>query len=136
MKKMITMILATAVTFAFVGCSSDGLKEQQLPFHFDDADYLLIDNGAPENAVRITDKDVLQTYSQEFNSHKYVKTGQSSDDRYDYRLVWYDANDQSLATIYIIQENGYKIRYDGADYKVAADLNINQELYQNLFESM
>lgn len=134
MKRPIAFIIALIVALSLAGCSSDGLKERRLHFNFDNADYLLIYNGQSENAVKITDEGILQSYADEFNSHKYVKTGKPSDVDYFYRFEWYDVDNQKVESIFITEENGYKIRYNGENYKVGDDLNIKQELYQNLFE--
>lgn len=131
MKKSMKKLLATALLLTLLasGCSGEGLKEKKLAFSFDDAAYLLIDSGEPEKAVKITDKDRLQEYADEFRSHKYVKQGETSTGEYCYRLVWYDEKDQAVETVFIIQENGYRIGHDGSNYKVGADLCINKDLF-------
>lgn len=128
MKKLVAFFTLFAVTFAFAGCSNDGWNEKRLRFKFDNAAYLLINNGKPENAVKITDQDILRTYADEFRSHKYVKTAKASNADYYYEFEWYDGDDQKIESLCITEENGYKIRYNGEDYKIGADLNIKQEL--------
>ncbi len=134
MRKSVRIVLIFLLAFSLYGCSNDGLKEKRLQFSFDKAEYLIVDNGKPDFAVRIVDKDTLEELANEFNAHKYVNTSAASDDDYIYKLEWYDNNDQIVETLFIIQENGYKIRYNGNDYKVGADQNIDTVRFRDLFE--
>ena len=139
MKKRVYIItlLLFVMALLLAGCSGDGFfSTRRIHFHFKNAEYLQIDNGKPEYTIKITDKDALQKYMEEFESHRYVKLKGQPGDKYCYRLVWYDSEDQVLETISIEEENGHVISHNGKSYKVALDHNIDPELFQSfLFEA-
>ncbi len=134
MRKTLIILLSLILLFSLCGCTGEGLNGEILHFGFENAEYLLIDAGTAESTVKITDKNRLHSYAEEFGSHKYIKTITTEDDSYCYSFEWYDGNGMLTARIYIIEENGYQIRFDGEDYRVAGDRNIRKELYQDLFE--
>ena len=139
MKRRVCIITLFILVVALLlgGCSNEGpFRTGRIHFSFKNAEYLQIDNGKPEYTITITDKDALQKYSKEFDSHKYVKLSGQPGDKYCYRIVWYDSDDQILETINIEEENGHVISHNGKSYKVALDHNIDPELFQSfLFEA-
>lgn len=90
-------------------------------------------SGSTGQKIVVKDADSVQKVMDDIESLSYEKKG-SSDGYvgYAYSIRFYNENYDELEMIYITEENGHQISYDGYFYLVEADLNINVDYLEEL----
>ena len=129
MKKLIALVLALACVLSIVGYFN-----KYMTFHIGAASKINIKSGLTDDEVTVVNNEFIQRITENINSLRYVKTS-ATDGKVDfvYMLTWFDAEDNQIARITMTEENGYQINHDGYYYKVDADLCIDAELIDAMF---
>lgn len=87
--------------------------------------YIEVMSGLTGQRIKVKDADCVQKVMDDIESLKYEKKNAVEEVGYAYRIRFYNENDDELGRIFITEENGHQISYDGYYYLVEADQNIN-----------
>lgn len=87
--------------------------------------YIEVMSGLTGQRIKVKDADSVQKVMDDIESLKYEKKNAVEEVGYAYRIRFYNENDDELGRIFITEENGHQISYDGYYYLVEADQNIN-----------
>ena len=96
--------------------------------------HLEVMSGLTGQKITIKDADSVQKVMDDIESLKYEKKKAVEEVGYAYRIRFYNENDDILGRIYITEENGHQISYDGYYYLVEADQNINVNFLEELLK--
>ena len=94
--------------------------------------YIEVMSGLTGQRIKVKDADSVQKVMDDIESLKYEKKKAVEEVGYAYRIRFYNENDDILGRIYITEENGHQISYDGYYYLVEADQNINVDYLEEL----
>ena len=94
--------------------------------------YIEVMSGLTGQRIKVKDADSVQKVMDDIESLKYKKKNSVEEVGYAYRIRFYNENDDELGRIFITEENGHQISYDGYYYLVEADQNINVEYLEEL----
>ena len=96
--------------------------------------YIEVMSGLTGQRIKVKDADSVQKVMDDIESLKYEKKKAVEEVGYAYRIRFYNENDDILGRIYITEENGHQISYDGYYYLVGADQNINVDFWEELLK--
>ena len=96
--------------------------------------YIEVMSGLTGQRIKVKDADSVQKVMDNIESLKYEKKKAVEEVGYAYRIRFYNENDDILGRIYITEENGHQISYDGYYYLVGADQNINVDFWEELLK--
>ena len=96
--------------------------------------YIEVMSGLTGQRIKVKDADSVQKVMDDIESLKYEKKKTVEEVGYAYRIRFYNENDDILGRIYITEENGHQISYDGYYYLVGADQNINVNFLEELLK--
>lgn len=96
--------------------------------------YIEVMSGLTGQRIKVKDTDSVQKVMDDIESLKYKKKNAVEEVGYAYRIRFYNENDDELGRIFITEENGHQISYDGYYYLVEADLNINVDFLEELLK--
>ena len=96
--------------------------------------YIEVMSGLTGQRIKVKDADSVQKVMDDIESLKYEKKKAVEEVGYAYRIRFYNENDDILGRIYITEENGHQISYDGYYYLVEADQNINVNFLEELLQ--
>ena len=96
--------------------------------------YIEVMSGLTGQRIKVKDADSVQKVMDDIESLKYEKKKAVEEVGYAYRIRFYNENDDILGRIYITEENGHQISYDGYYYLVEADQNINVNFLEELLK--
>ena len=96
--------------------------------------YIEVMSGLTGQRIKVKDADSVQKVMDDIESLKYEKKNAVEEVGYAYRIRFYNENDDELGRIFITEENGHQISYDGYYYLVEADLNINVDFLEELLK--
>lgn len=91
-------------------------------------------SGLTGQKITVKDADSVQKVMDDIESLNYEKKGAVEEVGYAYRIRFYNENYDELGRIFITEENGHQISYDGYYYLVEADLNINVDYLEELLK--
>ena len=94
--------------------------------------YIEVMSGLTGQRIKVKDADSVQKVMDDIESLKYKKKNSVEEVGYAYRIRFYNENDDELGRIFITEENGHQISYDGYYYLVEADQNINVDYLEEL----
>lgn len=94
--------------------------------------YIEVMSGLTGQRIKVKDADSVQKVMDDIESLKYEKKNAVEEVGYAYRIRFYNENDDELGRIFITEENGHQISYDGYYYLVEADQNINVDYLEEL----
>lgn len=89
-------------------------------------------SGFTGQKISVKDADSVQRVMDDIESLTYRKMDAAEEIEFAYRIRFYNENDDELGRIFITEENGHQICYDGYYYLVVADLNINVDYLEEL----
>ena len=131
MRKITIFVLALVCMLGLVACTGKNMK-----FDIGVANSINIKSGLTGDEINITDKEIIQSITQDINSLRFEKTSESDGKvGYVYMVKWFDADGKQMESITITEENGYQISYGGYFYKVGADLCIDVTLIDKLIST-
>ena len=131
MRKITIFVLALVCMWGFAACTGRNLR-----FDIDVANSINFKSGLTGDEVNITDKEIIQSITQDINSLRFEKTSESDGKvGYVYMVKWFDADGKQMESITITEENGYQISYGGYFYKVGADLCIDVSLINEMISA-
>lgn len=96
--------------------------------------YIEVMSGLTGQRIKVKDADSVQKVMDDIESLKYEKKNAVEEVGYAYRIRFYNENDDELGRIFITEENGHQISYDGYYYLVEADQNINVNFLEELLK--
>ena len=96
--------------------------------------YIEVMSGLTGQRIKVKDADSVQKVMDDIESLKYEKKKAVEEVGYAYRIRFYNENDDELGRIFITEENGHQISYDGYYYLVEADQNINVNFLEELLK--
>ena len=96
--------------------------------------HLEVMSGLTGQKITIKDADSVQKVKDDIESLKYEKKNAVEEVGYAYRIRFYNENYDELGRIFITEENGHQISYDGYYYLVEADQNINVHYLEELLK--
>ena len=91
-------------------------------------------SGLTGQKITVKDADHVQNVMDDIESLKYEKKNAVEEVGYAYRIRFYNENYDELGRIFITEENGHQISYDGYYYLVEADQNINVDYLEELLK--
>ena len=91
-------------------------------------------SGLTGKRITVKDADSVQRVMDDIESLRYKKKGAIEGAGYAYRIRFYNENYDELGRIFITEENGHQISYDGYYYLVEADQNINVGYLEELLK--
>ncbi|MBQ2883220.1 MAG: hypothetical protein IJE43_05530 [Alphaproteobacteria bacterium] len=94
--------------------------------------YIEVMSGFTGQKISVKDADSVQRVMNDIESLAYRKMEVAEEIEFAYRIRFYNENDDELGRIFITEENGHQICYDGYYYLVEADLNINVDYLEEL----
>lgn len=97
--------------------------------------YIEVMSGLTGQRIKVKDTVSVQKVMEDIKSLKYVKKNAVEEIDYAYRIRFYNENNDILGRIFITEENGHKISYDGYYYLVKADQNINVNFLEELLKN-
>lgn len=123
MKKIIAIIVAFVCLMGLCSCGNANMV-----LSIPEATSVYIKSGLTGDEVILADKEFVDAITGNINALNFEKKGAVEGDGYAYILEWYDANNNTVASLTIADENGYQIIFDGSYYIVNADVPINTDL--------
>jgi len=96
--------------------------------------YIEVMSGFTGQKISVKDADSVQRVMNDIESLTYRKMDAAEEIEFAYRIRFYNENDDELGRIFITEENGHQICYDGYYYLVEADLNINVDYLEELLK--
>ena len=96
--------------------------------------YIEVMSGLTGQRIKVKDADSVCKVMDDIESLKYKKKNSVEEVGYAYRIRFYNENDDELGRIFITEENGHQISYDGYYYLVEADQNINVHYLEELLK--
>ena len=100
----------------------------------DSVSHIEVMSGLTGQKITVKDTDHVQKVMDDIESLKYEKKNAVEEVGYAYRIRFYDENYDELGRIFITEENGHQISYDGYYYFVEADQNINVDYLEELLK--
>ena len=94
--------------------------------------YIEVMSGLTGQRIKVKDADSVQKVMDDIESLKYKKKNSVEEVGYAYRIRFYNENDDELGRIFITEENGHQISYDGYYYLVESDQNIDVDYLEEL----
>ena len=91
-------------------------------------------SGLTGQKITVKDADSVQKVMSDIESLSYEKKGEVESAGYAYRIRFYNENYDELGMLFITEENGHQISYDGYYYLVEADQNINVDYLEELLK--
>ena len=101
---------------------------------FDSISHIEVMSGLTGQKITVKDTDSVQNVMDDIESLKYEKKNAVEEVGYAYRIRFYNENYDELGRIFITEENGHQISYDGYYYLVEADQNINVDYLEELLK--
>ena len=96
--------------------------------------YIEVMSGLTGQKIKVKDADRVQKVMDDIELLTYEKKNAVEEVGYAYRIRFYNENDDELGRIFITEENGHQISYDGYYYLVEADQNINVDYLEELLK--
>ncbi len=96
--------------------------------------YIEVMSGSTGQKIRVKDADSVQMVMDNIESLEYEKQDASEDSEYAYRIRFYNENDDELGRMYITEESGQQISYEGYYYSIEAGLAINVDYLEELLK--
>lgn len=96
--------------------------------------HLEVMSGLTGQKITIKDADSVQKVMDDIESLRYEKKNAVEEVGYAYRIRFYNENYDELGRIFITEENGHQISYDGYYYLVEADQNINVDYLEEMLK--
>ena len=96
--------------------------------------HLEVMSGLTGQKITIKDADSVQKVMDDIESLRYEKKNAVEEVGYTYRIRFYNENYDELGRVFITEENGHQISYDGYYYLVEADQNINVDYLEELLK--
>ena len=100
----------------------------------DSVSHIELMSGLTGQKITVKDADYVQNVMDDIESLKYEKKNAVEEVGYAYRIRFYNENYDELGRIFITEENGHQISYDGYYYLVEADQNINVDYLEELLK--
>ena len=94
--------------------------------------YIEVMSGLTGQRIKVKDSASVQKVMNDIESLKYKKKNSVEEVGYAYRIRFYNENDDELGRIFITEENGHQISYDGYYYLVESDQNIDVDYLEEL----
>ena len=94
--------------------------------------YIEVMSGLTGQRIKVKDTDGVQKVLDDIESLKYEKKNAVEEVGYAYRIRFYNENDDELGRIFVTEENGHQISYDGYYYLIEANQNINVDFLEEL----
>ena len=91
-------------------------------------------SGFTGQKISVKDADSVQRVMNDIESLTYRKMGAAEEIEFTYRIRFYNENYDELGRIFITEENGHQICYDGYYYLVEEELNINVDYLEELLK--
>ncbi len=91
-------------------------------------------SGLTGQKITVKDSDSVQKVMDDIESLTYKKMDTVEEIEFAYRIRFYNENYDELGRIFITEENGHQISYDGYYYLIEADLNINVDYLEELLK--
>ena len=91
-------------------------------------------SGLTGQKITVKDADSVQKVMSDIESLSYEKKGEVESAGYAYRIRFYNENYDELGMLFITEENGHQISYDGYYYLVEADQNIDVDYLEELLK--
>lgn len=110
------------------------LAPEETDMDLESVSHIEIMSGLTGQKITIKDAEFVQNVMDDIKSLKYEKNGAVEDAGYAYRIRFYNENYDELGRIFITEENGHQISYDGYYYLVEADQNINVDYLEELLK--
>ena len=98
----------------------------------ENVNYIEVMSGLTGQRIKVKDADSVQKVMDDIESLKYEKKNAVEEVGYAYRIRFYNENDDELGRIFIREENGHLISFDGYYYLVKAEQNINVDYLEEL----
>ena len=96
--------------------------------------YIEVMSGLTGQKIQVKDADSVQMVMDNIESLEYEKQDVAEDSEYAYRIRFYNENDDELGRVYITEESGQQISYEGYYYSIEADLTINVDYLEELLK--
>ena len=96
--------------------------------------HLEVISGLTGQKITIKDADSMQKVMDDIESLRYEKKKAVEEVGYAYRIRFYNENYDELGRVFITEENGHQISYDGYYYLVEVDKNINVDYLEELLK--
>ena len=96
--------------------------------------YIEVMSGLTGQKIKVKNTNSVQKVLEDIESLEYEKKDIVEGAGYAYRIRFYNENDDELGILYITEENGYQISYEGFYYLIEADFNINVDYLEELLK--
>jgi len=96
--------------------------------------YIEVMSGLTGQKIKVKNTNSVQKVLEDIESLEYEKNDIVEGAGYAYRIRFYNENDDELGILYITEENGHQISYEGYYYLVEAGLNINVDYLEELLK--
>ena len=110
------------------------LAPEETDIDLESVSYIEVMSGLAGGKITVNDAGSVQRVMDDIESLRYKKKGAVEEVEYAYRIRFYNENYDELERIFITEENGHQISYDGYYYLVEADQNINIDYLEELLK--
>ena len=110
------------------------LAPEETDMDLESVSHIEVMSGLTGEKITVKDTGSVQRVMDDIESLKYKKKGAIEGAGYAYRIRFYNENYDELGRIFITEENGHQISYEGYYYLVEADQNINVDYLEELLK--
>ena len=110
------------------------LAPEETDMDLESVSHIEVMSGLTGEKITVKDAGSVQRVMDDIESLRYKKKGAVEEVGYAYRIRFYNENYDELGRIFITEENGHQISYDGYYYLVEADQNINVDYLEELLK--
>lgn len=112
------------------------LAPEETDMDLESVSHIEVMSGLTGEKITVKDASSVQRVMDDIESLRYKKKGAVEEVGYAYRIRFYNENYDELGRIFITEENGHQISYDGYYYLVEADQNINIDYLEELLKDV
>lgn len=146
MKKIIALVLTLVCVLGLAGCKTQKPTDQTeelagaplapvgTDMDLETVSQLEIMSGQTGQKITVKDSDNVQKVMDDIESLNYKKMDAIEEIEFAYRIRFYNENYDELGRIFITEENGHQISYDGYYYLIENDLNIDVDYLEELLK--
>ena len=110
------------------------LAPEETDMDLESVSHIEVMSGLTGKKITVKDNGSVQRVMDDIESLRYKKKGAVEEVGYAYRIRFYNENYDELGRIFITEENGHQISYDGYYYLVEANQNINVDYLEELLK--
>ena len=110
------------------------LAPEETDMDLESVSHIEVMSGLTGEKITVKDAGSVQRVMDDIESLRYKKKGAVEEVGYAYRIRFYNENYDELGRIFITEENGHQISFDGYYYLVEADQNINVDYLEELLK--